>query len=105
MVARSAVKTVHHIKDGAVTIPIIDANSAVARFPKEWSFTPWGKDGARVEVEIPDGWQDLKASDRISLAVRLGAKRPGLTSAKADDLIEAEAEKRAAAAAEAEPVE
>jgi hypothetical protein len=107
MSIRSSTKIVHHIKDGPVEMPLVDANSAVARFPNEWSHTPWGKRGEKTVpiVEIPDGWQDLKPSERINLAVRLGAKRVGLTAAKADELIEAEVEHRAAEAAPAEAEE
>lgn len=96
MPIRSQVKTVHHVKDGAVSMYLVDANSAVARFPKEWSHTPWGKDGDKTVpiVEIPGGWQDMRPSERITLAVSLGAKRVGLTAAKADELIEAEVDKR-----------
>lgn len=99
MATRSAVKTVYHVKDGPTSMYLIDASSAVARFPEEWSFTPWKKDGKKAEpiVEIPSDWQDLKPSERIALAVQLGAKRIGLTAAKADDVIEAEVETRAAA--------
>lgn len=104
---RRATKTVYHIKDGESSLYIVDAHAAVRNHPKEWSFTPWGKNGDRIAplVEIPADWQDMKPSERINLATRLGAKRPGLTSAKADDVIEAEVEKRAAAAAEPQPEE
>lgn len=96
MATRSAVRTVYHIEHGPQSMYLVDARSAVSRFPKEWSNTPWGKKGEKAEpiVEIPDGWQDLKPSQRISLAVELGAKRVGLTGAKADELIEAEVERR-----------
>lgn len=104
---RRATKTVYHIKDGEFSLYIVDAHTAVRNHPKEWSFTPWGRNGDRIAplVEIPADWQDMKPSERISLAVSLGAKRIGLTSAKADDVIEAEVEKRTAAAAEPQPEE
>ena len=61
---------------------------------------PWGKKGEKTVqiVEIPDGWEDIKPSERISLAVALGAKRIGLTGAKADEVIATEVERRKAAA-------
>ena len=105
MTIRSATKTVHHIEDGPKEMLLVDANSAVARFPDEWSFTPWKKNGERPKpiIDIPVEWQDLKPSERVALAVRLGAERRGLTAAKADELIDAEVDKRAEeAAAEAE---
>lgn len=34
-------KVAYHITDGPVVMYTIDANSAVAQHPKEWSFTPW----------------------------------------------------------------
>lgn len=35
-------KTAYHIDDGAVVFPyVVDANSAVSRFPDEWSLKPW----------------------------------------------------------------
>lgn len=94
--------TAYHVKDGAQVFPYaIDAHSAVARFPKEWSMTPWSDNGEQSApiVEIPDGWQDLKPLQRINIAVQLGADRKGLTAAKADEVIEAEAEARAEAPA------
>lgn len=71
-------KVVHHIKDGAKEMYVIDANHAVANFPKEWSNEPWGngksKSTAPVEnVVVPNDWKDLAAKDRIALARSLGA--------------------------------
>lgn len=105
MPTRNAMKNVYYVDkpDTPVAMYIVDANSAVQRFPKEWSFTPWSKTGdtAVPIVEIPEGWEDLKPSERVTLAVKLGAKRMGLTSAKADEIIDAEQQKRAAASAPA----
>lgn len=92
-------KVAYHIEDGEVRFPYaIDANNAVGQHPKEWSFTPWGKDGSKLDpvVDIPDGWQDLKPLERINLAASLGEVRKGLTAAKADEAIQAEVEKREA---------
>jgi hypothetical protein len=110
MTVRSATKIVHHIKDGPKEILLVDANSAVARFPEEWSETPWSKDGkqAKPMVEIPADWQDRNGLARIAIAVSLGNERKGMTASKADDIILAEVEKRAAdaeAAAKAEEAE
>lgn len=94
-VKKSAQRTIYHVEDGPKAMYEIDARHAL-RFPKEWSETPWGKDGGKSVpiVEIPEGWQDGAASERIALAVRLGADRKGLTGAKADEAIEAEVEHR-----------
>jgi hypothetical protein len=41
-IAANMAAVAHHIIDGAVTFPYaVDAHSAVARFPLEWSFEPW----------------------------------------------------------------
>lgn len=99
----STSKVAYHVKDGEHLFPYaVDANSAVASHPEEWSFTPWGKDGKKTAsvVEIPPDWQDLKPMQRISLAVSLGAERKGLTAAKADEVIQAEVDEREAASAE-----
>lgn len=93
--------TAYHIETGAFLFPYaIDAHSAVSRFPKEWSFTPWGKDGAPTAavIEIPADWEEMGPQKRIALAVQMGAERKGLTAAKADEVILAEVERR-----EAEP--
>lgn len=52
-------------------------------------------------VEIPDGWEKLKPEQRINLARRLGAPVKGTGAAKADEVIQAEVDKRAAASEEA----
>jgi len=48
----------HHIIDGAVDFPYaIDAHSAVARFPGEWSHEPWSQadmNAARSEAGQPE---------------------------------------------------
>jgi hypothetical protein len=42
----ASAKVAYHVEDGAVNFPYaVDAHSAVSRFPNEWSFTPWSKDG------------------------------------------------------------
>ncbi len=83
-----ATKTVHHIKDGPVSMYEIDARHAVARFPKEWSNEPWPEDSEpQAAVTIPDGWQDLPADERIALAKTVGAKG-NIGAAKADAAIE-----------------
>jgi hypothetical protein len=91
-------KVAYHVEDGAMTFPYaVDAHSAVARFPKEWSFTPWAGDGSKSApvVEIPGDWQDQSPSSRIALALALsGEPRKGMTAAKADDIILAEVERR-----------
>jgi hypothetical protein len=103
-VKKSALRTVYHVEDGPAAMYEVDARHAL-RFNKEWSETPWSGTGEKAIpiVEIPDDWQDLKSSERISLAVSLGAKRPGLTAAKADDVIAAEVERREHDSNEAPP--
>jgi hypothetical protein len=94
----ASAKVAYHVEDGAMTFPYaVDAHSAVSRFPNEWSFTPWSKDGGRTApvVEIPPDWQDQSPSSRIALALALsGEPRKGMTAAKADDIILAEVERR-----------
>src|ERR1700743_1416933 len=42
----------HHIIDGAFTFPYaVDAFSAVARFPKEWSHEPWSIEATSKAME------------------------------------------------------
>lgn len=41
MPTRSAVKTIHHIVDGPCSMYLVDARSAIGRFPKEWREKPW----------------------------------------------------------------
>ncbi len=98
MTTRSAVRTVYHVTDGPQSMYLVDARSAVSRFPDQWSDTPWRRNGGKTApiIEIPDGWEDMKPSDRITLAVKLGGKRPGMTAAKADEQISQEVEKRSA---------
>ncbi len=90
----NAMRTIYHVKDGPVMVYHIDANSAVAHHPKEWSNKPWGDQPQEV-IAIPDKWEDLKPSERINLAVTLGEKRKGLTAAAADEAIAREIERRA----------
>lgn len=96
-VKKSALRTIYHVKDGAVAMYEIDATHAL-KFRKEWSVTPWkGENPSEEVVEISADWQDLKPTERIALALRLGAKRKGLTAAIADEVITDELEKRAEA--------
>src|SRR6266566_3258433 len=98
-VNRSAVA--YHITDGATTFPYaVDAHHAVSAHPKEWSFTPWTKNGEKSEpiIEIPVDWQDLTPIQRINLAASLGETRKGLTASKADEAIQNEVDRREAAA-------
>jgi len=95
MVAKSALTTIYHKEDGPKQMYEIDARHAL-RFKDEWSEAPWSKNGDKSEpiVEIPSDWQDMTNQQRIALAVKLGAERKGLTAAKADEVIEAEVERR-----------
>src|SRR6185436_19980291 len=54
-------KTAYHIRDGRVDFPYaIDANSAVASHPDEWSFAPWPPDEAAKRRE-KFGYEDPPA--------------------------------------------
>lgn len=99
-VAKSAFVTVYHVEDGPKQMYPIDASHAL-QFKHEWSATPWGKDGEKSVpiVEIDSDWQDLSNQQRIALAVKLGAERKGLTAAKADEVIQAEVDRRESASA------
>src|ERR1019366_4874736 len=92
-VNKSAVRTIYHANDGAVSMYEIDARHAL-RFKDQWSETPWAQDGkpAKPVIEISSEWQDLKPSERIALAMRFGHERKGMTAAKADEIIAAEVE-------------
>lgn len=46
-------------------------------------------------VEIPEGWQDLKAAELVKLARELGASADVNTRAEASAVIQAELERRA----------
>jgi hypothetical protein len=95
--AKDALRTIYHKDTGPQQMYEIDARHAL-RFKDEWSPTPWGKNGEKLEpiVEIPSDWQDLTNQQRIALAVKLGAERKGLTAAKADEVIQAEVDRREA---------
>lgn len=99
--AKAATRVVYHKEDGPQAMYHIDAAHAL-KFREEWSATPWSKNGDKSEpiVEIPEGWAELSAHERIALAVNLGATRKGLTAAKADEVILAEVERRAETPAE-----
>lgn len=93
-VTKSAQRTIYHKEQGAVAMYHIDATHAL-KFKDEWSETPWkGGEPSDPVIEIPSDWQDLSANQRINLAIKLGAERKGLTGAKADEVIQAEVEKR-----------
>jgi hypothetical protein len=103
------------IEDGdgkQVSLPIemysIDAHQAVALHPEEWSFEPWdgtegvNDAGGEPRAVIPNEWVDMKPSERIALARKLGAKdiRSG---AAADEFINGYLVDRANAQASSEP--
>ena len=97
-VENRATRTIYHRVHGAASLFVVDARHALT-FKDEWSATPWARNGDKIEpsIPIPDGWENGSASERIALALRLGADRKGLTAAKADELITTEVERRLAA--------
>lgn len=88
----------HHIIDGPVTFPYaIDAHSAVARFPAEWSHEPWSlEDEARAReaagepvVEVSPEEQD--AIDEHNKAVaEAGERLKAFRAKKAEEKAEAD---------------
>jgi hypothetical protein len=59
----------YHIITGAVTFPYaVDANSAVARFPNEWSFEPWSIEATSNAMQ-EDGMElePLSAEEQAAL--------------------------------------
>ena len=90
----AAMQIAYHIETGATEMYDIDARSAVANFPKEWSFDPWpagGKPAAGVvekpDVVIPDNWKELTGPERIALARQVG-KKGNFGAEKADIAIQ-----------------
>lgn len=57
-------------------------------------FTEQPRQRPETAVVIQDNWQNLPALQRINLATKLGADRKGLTAAKADEVIQAEIDRR-----------
>lgn len=99
MATRAAQKVIYHKELGpSPPMYLVDARMAVKLHPNEWSDTPWEKKTEKVAampaVKIPDEWRAMNAYERIALAADLGAKRFGLSAAKADEWIEAELAKR-----------
>jgi hypothetical protein len=98
---QSMMKTVYHRQQGAVTMYSVDANSAVQRFPDEWSHGPWideERPHPNSAVIIPAEWRDAHTSTRRSIAQRLGAA-PTVTAAEADQIIAEEVNRRDQASA------
>lgn len=61
--------TAYHVVDGAVVFPYaVDAQSAISRFPLEWSDRPWGLDAtsaARKDRGLPP--QEISPEDQAAL--------------------------------------
>jgi hypothetical protein len=96
--------TAYHVEKGPVTMYRVDAQTAVARFPDEWSLEPWPdseKSEAAGVVTIPDDWRDLSFPKRRQIAMKLGASTT-VTVAEADKLILAEHDRRVAEAKKTE---
>lgn len=59
----------HHVIDGPFAFPYaIDAHSAVARFPEEWSLTPWSRDAeAKAREAAGQEAVELSVAEREEL--------------------------------------
>lgn len=57
-------------------------------------FTEQPRPRPETAIVIQDNWQNLPPLQRINLATKLGADRKGLTAAKADEVIQAEVDRR-----------
>lgn len=85
-------KIVYNKTKGPVEMYAIDASHAVRAFPEEYSYEPWdGSEGPNLpngdlRPVIPTDWVDLRPSERIDLARKLGGKDIRSGSA-ADDFI------------------
>lgn len=99
-------KIAYHAKDGPVEMYAIDANSAVANHPDEWSFKPHGPAGAKydakLDTEIPPSWRDLPTQQRRQIAIKLGEAQT-ITGAQADEVLAAEEKRRENIKPEPEP--
>lgn len=96
--AQSVGKTAYHIAQGRVDFPYaIDANSAVASHPGEWSFAPWPQEEAAkqraafgYEDPPPPSKDEMKqlsadAKEREAAARRLQAYEEQQARLKADE--------------------
>lgn len=99
-------KIAYHAKDGPVEMYAIDANSAVANHPDEWSFKPHGPAGAKydakLDTDIPPSWRDLPTQQRRQIAIKLGEAQT-ITGAQADEVLAAEEKRRENIKPEPEP--
>lgn len=99
-------KTAYHIEQGAVIMYAIDADSAVARFPEEWSHEPWpgaeDKPADKSQVVIPDDWRSFNPQKRRMLAIKLGAPN-NVKVADATQTIEDEVARRKAPRPQPQP--
>lgn len=82
-------KTVYHVEHGPAVMYTIDAHTAVANHPEEWSFEPWGNEpnervervkaaGGRAEAEkkrLADAPPPEKKPAGVKAAEDLGLKR------------------------------
>jgi len=118
---RADLRTAYHVNDGPTTMYAVDANSAAARHPDEWSLTPWDPDRAnearrrlrerqvaeaqaegrqvppeRVEPEMTDEeraeFDEWKARrDKAKEVLDAAAKEKAEQDAKADEIAAAQA--------------
>lgn len=89
--------TAHHILDGAVLFPYaIDAQSAIGRFPKEWSADPWPYD-ATLEARKESGQHDVELSPEEQAALDEHAKAVAEANERLAKVRAEQAEKKAIA--------
>lgn len=65
-------KKIHHIDTGETEMYEIDAREAVAKFPKEWSDTPWP-----AKKKTPEEPKDLKPADEPKAPFEAKSKGSG----------------------------
>jgi hypothetical protein len=77
---------------GWIDVAPVDAISAAAKFPGDWTLTPWIRPEGSVYINVPTGWKALIGPERIRLAKETGARiDPGMETAaqvaEADSII------------------
>jgi hypothetical protein len=90
----------HHIINGAFTFPYaVDAHSAVARFPAEWSMEPWSPEAnAKAREAAGEKLEPLSAEEQEAIAEHARAV------AEANERLTAVRRRKAAEKAEADQV-
>lgn len=75
----------HHVIDGPFTFPYaIDAHSAVSRFPKEWSHTPWSLE-AEAKARQAAGAPEVEMTDEERAAIEAHAEAVAAAKERLED--------------------